>query len=111
MRYLLALVLLWVSGSAAWAQPPPTAHIYTVMFDVTADATGKIDAMTVVAVIDPVTRKPDPAMIAQLPPAYIAATRELLRGQTYTPGERFYTSNSFDPQRPSEARIVPPDPD
>lgn len=90
---------------------PPNERIYTVFFDVGTDQAGKIDTMKVVAVVDPVTKKPDAAMSQRLSPAYIAATRELLRGQTYAPGEHFYTSNSFDPQRPDEARIVPPDPD
>jgi hypothetical protein len=109
---MLALALVWICGSAAVAQEaaaPP--RIYTVLFDVTADATGKIDTMTVVGVIDPVTKKPDPAVAAALPPAYIAATRTLFRGHTYKPGDRFYTSNAFDPARPNEAKIVPPDPD
>jgi hypothetical protein len=112
MRWILAFVLFLVSPVAALAQQAaPAARIYTVFFEVGTDPAGKVDTMKVVAVVDPVTRQPDAAMGETLPPAYIAATRELLRTQTYSPGEHFYTSNSFDPQRPNEARIVPPDPD
>lgn len=112
MKWILALALLGLSGSAVLAQQAaPAARIYTVFFEVGTDPAGKVDTMKVVAVVDPVTRQPDTAMGETLPPAYIAATRELLRTQTYAPGDHFYTSNAFDPQRPNEARIVPPDPD
>lgn len=111
MRWIFGLALLWICGAAVAQEAAKPPHIYNVMFDVTADATGKIDTMTVVGVIDLVTKRPDAAMAASLPPAYLAATRALFRGQTYKPGDHFYTSNAFDPARPSEAKIVPPDPD
>lgn len=112
MKRILALALLGLSASAALAQPSaPSPHVYGVMFEVTADKAGKIDDLKVIQVIDTRNRMPMPEMIAQLPRAYVDATRELLRGQTYGPGEHFYTSNFFDPERPTEAKIALPDPD
>ena len=75
------------------------------MFEVTANKAGKVDTIEVVQVIDTRNRQPVPEMIAQLPKAYVEATRELFQGQTYGPGEHFYSSNFFDPERPNEAVI------
>lgn len=109
MRRLFATIALLLFSIVALAQDgaPSEQKLYAVIFDVAVDPSGKVDALSVVKVIDPATGTTD-AVDVDVPPAFIAAARSHLSERTYPASRKqFYTYIYYDPKQPERADIDP----
>lgn len=108
VRYLVSAILL-VASTAALAQSPisATAKLYAVVFQVTVNASGKVDTLKVEKVIEPSSGNTNPVNVA-VPQSYLAAARAFLSKRTYTTEpKQFFTYTYYDPSQPARADIDP----
>jgi hypothetical protein len=111
MKYLLrqffAIFFALLSAASAKATPQVPTKLYAVLFEVTLNASGKVDTLKVSKVIDPNSGSTD-AVDIPVPAEYLAAAKTSLLKRTYDPKEKqFFTYTFYDPSRPSQADIDP----
>lgn len=108
MRLIYAALLLMVSGfSHAQSASPNTGKLYAVIFDVTVNSAGKVEALKVAKVIDPSTHSADAVSVA-VPDGYLSAAKAFLIKTNYGPDPtHFNTWLFFDPARLNRADIDP----
>jgi hypothetical protein len=105
MRLIYAAILLMVSCFAHSQSAPP--KLYAVIFDVTVNATGKVESLKVAKVIDPSTHRTDGVNVA-VPDSFLIAAKALLIKKNYGPDPtHFNTWLFYDPARPNRADIDP----
>ena len=105
MRLIYAAILLMVSCFAHSQSAPP--KLYAVIFDVTVNATGKVESLKVAKVIDPSTHRTDGVSVA-VPDSFLIAAKALLIKKNYGPDPtHFNTWLFYDPARPNRADIDP----
>jgi len=94
-----------VSGFAHSQSAPP--KLYAVIFDVTVNSTGEVEALKVAKVIDPSTHTTNAVNVA-VPESYLSAAKALLIKKNYGPDPtHFNTWLLYDPARPNRADIDP----
>ena len=101
----LALAALLLSSTTAYSQPAAVRY-YGVIFEVTTDSIGKVEALKFVKVIDASSGESTTVDLA-VPDTYITAARETLRQRTYKANEHFFTYTLYDPNRPARADLDP----
>jgi type II secretory pathway component PulC len=107
LRQLLAAVFAALLASATLAQSSAPAKLYAVVFQVTVNSSGKVDALEVSKVLDPSSGTTN-AVNVPVPESYVAAAREFLSKRTYSADPpQFFTYTFYDPSRPSKADIDP----
>lgn len=104
MRTLIAATLLTLAFTVE-AQLL-SSKLYAVIFDVTTDASGKIDTLKISKVIDPTSGTTDPVDVV-VPQEYVHAARAQFLKRAYKAGDHFFTYSFYDPARPSKADIDP----
>ena len=108
MRLIYAVLLLMLSGFVcAQSSSPNTVKLYAVIFEVTVNSAGKVEALKVAKVIDPSTHSTDAGSVA-VPDSYLTAAKALLIKTNYgSDPTHFNTWLFFDPGRPNRADIDP----
>jgi len=85
---------------------------YAVIFGVTVNLNGELQAVRIVKVIDPITSSKDPVNIP-IPDSFIESARKIMIKKKYNPEvidgkpKEFFTYFYYDPNQPSRADFDP----
>jgi hypothetical protein len=102
------MLLLFVSSFAlAQSSAHVSGKLYAVVFQVSVNSSGKVEALKIAKVIDPSSGTTNPVYVP-VPQSYIAAVRVFLAKRSYvsTP-KQFFTYTFYDPSQPGRADIDP----
>lgn len=108
MRFL-AIAMLLLAATTGQAQSPVSAanKVYAVVFQVTVNASGKVDTLKVVEVLDPGSGNTNPVNVV-VPQDYLTAARAFLAKRTYAADPKsFFTYTYYDPSQPTRTDIDP----
>jgi len=108
VRTIAAALLLLVSSFALAQSPAFTpGKLYAVVFQVSVNSSGKVEALKVAKVIDPSSGTTNPVDVP-VPQSYVAAARAFLSKRSYTAApKQFFTYTFYDPSQPERADIDP----
>lgn len=112
--YMFLVPLLLAVAMSASASPGRgvSGHFYVVIFGVTLDAKGDLQALRVVKVLDPVSGSKEAVRI-KIPKAFIDSARNIIKAKRFEPEirngkpEEFFTYFYYDPSQPSRADFDP----